>query len=71
MAVRLDRNKSLNELENLDWSEPTYHSTLVTTCHTLRRKSLNKFTVEDLRIMIGQTINLSYLVPMAVEALEA
>jgi hypothetical protein len=65
-----DRRRSLQELEQDDWGEPTYHSYLVTTVHRLRRKPLAEFTVEDLRIMIGQKISLSFLVPLAVECLE-
>jgi hypothetical protein len=71
MKGGFDRSKSLQELEQQDWGEPTYHSSLVTTCHRLRRKPLNQFTVEDLRIMIGQQISLSILVPLAVERLES
>jgi len=66
-----DRRKTLQELEQHDWGEPTYDSHLVITCHRLRRKPLDQFTVEDLRIMIGQQISLSYLLPLAVEQLEA
>jgi hypothetical protein len=65
-----DRSRSLQELEGVDWGEPTYQSSLVTTCHGLRRKPLNRFTEEDLRIMIGQKISLPYLIPLAVERLE-
>src|SRR5262249_2428107 len=65
-----DRRKSLQELEQDDWGEPTYDSYLVTTVHRLRRKPLAEFTVEDLRIMIGQKISLSFLIPLAVERLE-
>lgn len=70
MKGGFDRSKSLQELEQQDWGEPTYHSSLVTTCHRLRRKPLNQFTVEDLRIMIGQQISLPILVPLAVDRLE-
>jgi CDI immunity proteins len=65
-----DRNTSLEELEHADWGEPTFDSHLVITCHRLRRKSLIEFTVEDLRIMIGQGIGLPFLVPLAIERLE-
>ena len=71
MKGGFDRSKSLQELEQHDWGEPTYQSSLVTTCHRLRRKPLNQFTVEDLRIMIGQQISLPILVPLAVERLES
>jgi hypothetical protein len=41
----------------------------VAECHRLRRKPLAEFTIEDLRIMIGQGISLEILVPIAVERL--
>jgi hypothetical protein len=58
-------DKSLQELEASDWGEPTCDSHLVTTIHRLRRVPLRQFSVEDLRIMIGQNIGLQYLVPLA------
>jgi hypothetical protein len=67
----MDTKKSLQELERDDWGEPTFESHLVQTCHRLRRKLLNEFTTEDLRFMIGQGIGLRYLVPLALEELEA
>ena len=68
--MTLDRSKSLEELEGKDWGAPTYDSYLVTTIHRLRRKPLEGFTVEDLRIMIGQNIGLIYLLPIAIEHLK-
>jgi hypothetical protein len=65
----LDRNKSLQQLEDQDWGEPTYDSHLVTECHRLRRVPLREFTAENLRIMIGQQIGLPYLIPIALEVL--
>jgi hypothetical protein len=65
-----DRSKSLQQLEEADWGEPIFDSHLVTTVHQLRRKPLNEFSVEDLRIVIGQEIGLPFLVPLAVEQLE-
>jgi hypothetical protein len=62
-------DKSLQELEQSDWGEPTYDSHLVTTVHRLRRVALREFSVEDLRIMIGQSIGLPYLVPLALQHL--
>ena len=70
MRGGFDRRKSLQELEEADWGKPTYDSYLVTTVHRLRRKPLAEFTVEDLRIVIGQGIGLPFLVPLAVERLE-
>ncbi|MCB1067416.1 MAG: hypothetical protein KDK56_04440 [Simkania sp.] len=62
--------KSLQELENSNWGEPKYPSHLVTECHRLRRVPLEEFTVENLRIMIGQNISLHFLIPLAIEYLE-
>lgn len=61
---------SLEQLEKDVWPEPDYNSHLVTTCHKLRKKRLSDFSVEDLRIMIGQGIGLKFLLPKAVDILE-
>jgi CDI immunity proteins len=67
--MKFDRTKSLQQLDGRDWGEPTYYSSLVVECHRLSRIRLNDFTIENLRIMIGQQINLEYLVPLALEHL--
>lgn len=61
---------TLEQLEGVVWGKPTFDSYLVTTCHRLRTKPLDEFSVEDLRIMIGQEIGLPHLVPLAVAVLE-
>ena len=68
--MNFERSKSLQELDGQDWGEPTFDSHLVTECHRLRRVPLRDFTVEDLRITIGQQIGLDYLIPLALERLE-
>jgi hypothetical protein len=67
--TQFDRNKSLQELEGHDWGDPNWDSHLVTECYRLHRVPLHDFTVEDLRIMIGQDFSLEYLVPLALEQL--
>ena len=64
------KNKTLEQLEGKSWGEPTYSSHLVRTCTALGKKPLKDFTVEDLRIMIGQKFSLKFLLPLAIEALE-
>jgi CDI immunity proteins len=64
-----DISRTLQDLEDKDRDEPPFPSYLVTTCHRLRRKPIREFSVEDLRIMIGQEIGLEYLVPVALERL--
>ena len=71
MPQDINKTKSLQQLEEHDWGEPTFESHLVQTCQRLRRKPLADFTAVDLRIMIGQAIGLPYLVPLALEKLEA
>lgn len=66
--INYDLNKTLEELEGGKWGEPL-HSNLVIKCHELRKKPLKDFSVEDLRIMIGQNLSLDYLVPMALTIL--
>jgi len=68
---QIDRSKSLQQLDGKDWGEPTFDSHLVTECHRLHRVPLRDFTVEDLRITIGQDIGLEYLMPLALERLHA
>lgn len=65
------RQKSLESLENNTWpvlssDEGSY---LIKTGNSLRKKQLQDFTTEDLRIMIGQEIGLCFLMPLAIETL--
>jgi hypothetical protein len=65
-----NRTSSLDELDPPAWGESKSDSYLVATCHRLRTKPIGEFTVEDLRIMIGQSIGLTHLVPLGLELLE-
>lgn len=65
------RQKSLESLEKKTWpalsaDEGSY---LIKTCNSLRKKQLQDFTTEDLRIMIGQEIGLYFLMPLVIETL--
>jgi hypothetical protein len=64
------RFKTLENLEKEIWPKIDFDSHLVKTTAHLRRVPLNDFSVEDLRIMIGQHFSLFYLVPLALEKLE-
>ena len=68
--MRPNMEETLEQIEKEFWGEPTYGSHLVTTCHKLRKKPLKDFTVEDLRIMIGQNISLDTLIPLALVRLK-
>jgi len=63
---------SISTLEQLDgerWGEPPHNSYLVRRTHELRTIPLNKFTAEDLRMMIAQKFSLDYLIPLALDVL--
>jgi hypothetical protein len=64
--------RTIQQLENDDWGDPEPRdSFLVRRCTELRRKPLSEFTVEDLRIMLGQQIAVPILLPMALDVLES
>ncbi|MEU5785016.1 contact-dependent growth inhibition system immunity protein [Micromonospora lupini] len=58
---------TIEQLERDVWPDPGPDATfLVARCTALRRKPLADFTVEDLRIMLGQEIGVPALLPLAV-----
>jgi hypothetical protein len=60
-------HKTLEELDNLQLGHPEQAPTgLVKRCMELCRTPLYLFSVDDLRLMIGQQFSLSFLVPLAV-----
>ena len=67
--TELDTNKSLNKLLGPFTKDATDSSALATTCLVLYEKPLKDFTVENLRVMIGQNIGLEFLIPLAIELL--
>jgi hypothetical protein len=72
MKLKKDwRNLSLEILENRNLG--SYHdenSKLVNKCLVLRKKTLDQFTVEDIRIMIGQNMGLPYVLMLAIDILK-
>ena len=67
--MKTTEHMTLEQLESKVWPEPDFNSRLVVTCHKLRKKRLEDFNVEDLRIMLGQSIGAKYLLPKAIEIL--
>jgi hypothetical protein len=61
---------TIEQLERDVWPDPEQSSTfLVRRCTELRRKPLSEFTVEDLRIMLGQEVGVQVRLPRAVDVL--
>lgn len=78
IIINFDINMNLEQLEKFDWGEPIFVTSwgeinqgtpLIKKCHDLRKKKLTDFTVEDLRLLIGQNIGLEYLLPLAFKIL--
>lgn len=66
-----DPRRSIEELEGDFWGEPQAPRTrLIEEVHRLRRTPIRELTVEDLRLLIGQTVALDVVVPLAVQRLE-
>lgn len=66
MGSDFNHSLSLETLENDFWEDPDTEATyLIATVHQLRRKPVVDLTTEDLRIMIGQSLSLDILVPLA------
>ncbi|MBL7690078.1 MAG: hypothetical protein JNM41_00675 [Flavipsychrobacter sp.] len=61
---------TIEQIESVYWGKPEFDSHLVVTCHQLRKKNLDDFEIEDLRIMIGQNIALPILIPIAIKVLK-
>ena len=61
---------TLTQIEDHDWGPPTYDSHLVTKIHALRYKPIGEFSVEDLRICLGQKMSVDILLPLALEHVE-
>ena len=67
--MKIKEHLTLEQFENEFWGEPEYSSGLVLRCHELRKKPVRDFTIEDLRLMVGQGIGLKYLMPYAIKIL--
>jgi hypothetical protein len=72
--MKLENNWQQKTLENLEkekWITFDSDSRLIKRIKELRRVPLDNFSVEDLRLMIGQRESLEYLIPLAIEKLRA
>jgi len=71
MRNPMDRNSTIEQLENSKWVDSDFETNLTKRCHQLRKIAVDKLEIEDLRLLIGQQIGLKYLVDLAVEKLTA
>lgn len=66
----MTKDKSLQDIYGALDREQDLDSTLINRCQNLWLKALKDYNFADLRIMIGQGLGLSELIPMALTALE-
>lgn len=65
------QNKTIEALEKRNFGNPAEAPTPLTKrCLELFKKPLNEFSIEDLRLMIGQRFSLDYLIPLAIDYLK-
>jgi hypothetical protein len=65
-----ESKRTLDTVDPPAWGPaPSDATALIRRCHELRTKPLRDFTVEDLRIMIGQQVALDRLLPIALDRL--
>ncbi|WP_371502274.1 contact-dependent growth inhibition system immunity protein [Kitasatospora sp. NBC_00374] len=72
MTAAPDPRRSVEQLTRSHWPDPPPGATrLVTVAHALRRRPVGELTVEQLRLLIGQRIDLPHLLPLALRVLRA
>ncbi|MEV7738622.1 contact-dependent growth inhibition system immunity protein [Streptomyces sp. NPDC088921] len=70
MIRRVDRGRSIEELERDRWPVPSGEMTrLMATVHALRRTPIGELSVEDLRLLVRQNVGLAHVLPLALELL--
>lgn len=62
-------SRTLEQLENHVWLEPKDSTSLIDTCHRLRRIPIDLLSAGDLRLLLGQRIGVRFLIPRAIELL--
>jgi hypothetical protein len=65
----MNLSKSLEELEGKKIDRPDFDSNLARECVRLWSTPISELSTENLRILIGQNLGLTYLVPVALNIL--
>lgn len=63
------QTQTLERLEQQRWEEPEFADNRHQKIQALRQTPLQQFSTEDIRLMIGSGLSLSYLIPLAIEKL--
>ncbi len=65
----MDTQHSIEKLEGQIWPEHEFETELVKRCHDLRKMPLDKLSIEDLRLLIGQQVGLQFILDIAISRL--
>jgi len=63
-------HRSIEQLENDYWKDVNFPSSLIERCFAYRKIPISDLSVEQLRLLIGQQIGLSYTIPKAISVLQ-
>jgi hypothetical protein len=65
------QSKSIEQLENDYWKEPSeFPTNLVKRCFEYRKIKVSELTIEQIRLLISQKIGIEFLIAIALEKLE-
>jgi hypothetical protein len=62
--------RSIEHLENDYWKDIDFPTPLVEKCYAYRKIPVKDLSIEQLRILLGQTIGTKYLLPKALSCLQ-
>lgn len=69
-TMKIDRSKSLQELDGVDWGDPTTAETpMIGRVLALRRKPLECLSNGEVRLAVGQRVGFPLILELAVERL--
>jgi hypothetical protein len=69
-SIKIDRSKSLQDLEGEDWGDPTTAETpMIRRVLALRRKPLKDLSNGEVRLAVGQKVSFPLILELAVERL--
>lgn len=70
--TKIDRAKSLEQLDSQDWGDPeTAETLMIGRVLALRRKPLRELTDGELRLAVGQKVGFPIILELAIERLRS
>jgi hypothetical protein len=70
--MKMDRSKSLQELEGVDWGDPGSAETpMIGRVLALRRKPLERLSNGEVRLAVGQRVGFPLILALALDRLRA